>query len=178
MLRNILLNESEKTYSIAERLFTFISNDELNWTPAEGKNWMTVGQLLMHCSAFGCGKAIQGFVKGDWGLHDGKTIEELIESDHTPSVEELPRVKSVEAAIELLKEDKKLTINCLKEVDEARLLSEHLKAPWGGEVLPLFHHLLQMIVHLVHHKGQLYYYIKLMGKNVSSNDLWEVNNAK
>jgi len=31
-----------------------------------------------------------------------------------------------------------------------------------------------MIAHLVQHKGQLFYYLKLMGKDVSTADLWNV----
>jgi uncharacterized damage-inducible protein DinB len=36
----------------------------------------------------------------------------------------------------------------------------------------LFEHLLRMIAHLAQHKGQLFYYLKLMGKEVNTSDLW------
>ena len=29
-----------------------------------------------------------------------------------------------------------------------------------------------MIAHLAQHKGQLFYYLKLMGKDVKTDDLW------
>ena len=173
-LKDILLNESEKVYIITERLFSLISNNELKWTPTTGKNWMTIGQLLMHCASFGCGKAVQGFVKGDWGLPEGTKMEDLNAEDHIPPQTELPSVESVEEAIELLEEDRRLTKCCISEVDETELLNKPFIAPWGGQELSLFQHLLQMIAHLTQHKGQLFYYLKLMGKNVNTKDLWGV----
>jgi hypothetical protein len=173
-LKDILINESEKVYVITEKLFAFISNTELQWTPTTGKNWMTVGQLMKHCASFGCGKAVQGFVKGDWGLPEGTKMEDLEAEDHVPPQNVLPSVKSVEEAIELLEEDRRLTICCISAVDDTELLNKSFIAPWGGQELTLFQHLLQMIAHLVQHKGQLFYYLKLMGKNVNTKDLWGV----
>jgi hypothetical protein len=171
-LKDILLNEAEKVYIITKNLFTLISNNEIQWMPTSGKNWMTVGQLMMHCASFGCGKAVQGFIKGDWGLPEGTKMEDLNEEDHVPSQTALPSIENVEEAIKLLDEDKKLTISCISELDETELLNRSLIAPWGGQKLILFQHLLQMISHLNQHKGQLFYYLKLMGKNVNTNDLW------
>jgi uncharacterized damage-inducible protein DinB len=45
-------------------------------------------------------------------------------------------------------------------------------APWGGPECTLFQHLLHMVDHLAQHKGQLFYYMKLMGKDVNTSDLW------
>jgi hypothetical protein len=174
ILKDILLDETEKVYKITENLFYLVSNNELQWTPPTGKNWMTVGQLMMHCASFGCGKAVQGFVKGDWGLPEGTKMEDLDSEEHVPSQTALPAVESVEEAKELLEEDRKLTIRCISDVNEAELLTRLLIAPWGGQELTLFQHLLQMIAHLTQHKGQLFYYLKLMGKNVDTKDLWGV----
>jgi hypothetical protein len=171
-LKDILSNEAITTYKITEGLFHLVSDNELSWTPPTGKNWMTVGQLMMHCASFGCGKAIQGFVKGDWGLPEGIKIENLSKENHVPPPSELPCVESVEQASELLYKDKELALSCIVEVDESKLLDGAFAAPWGGPELPLFQHLLHMIAHLNQHKGQLFYYLKLMGKNVSTKDLW------
>jgi uncharacterized damage-inducible protein DinB len=57
-------------------------------------------------------------------------------------------------------------------VEEAKLLAERLIAPWGGPEVSLFQHLLLMIVHLAQHKGQLFYYLKLMEKDLNTADLW------
>ena len=171
-LTNILIMEAETVYNITEKLFNRVSNNELMWTPSTGNNWMTMGQLLMHCASFGCGKALQGFVKGDWGLPEGIKIEDLGAEEHIPPSNKLPSVESIKQALELLDEDKKLALNCIKEVDEAKLLDKPFTAPWGGPELFLFQHLLHMIVHLTQHKGQLFYYLKLMGKDLNTQDLW------
>jgi uncharacterized damage-inducible protein DinB len=171
-LKDVLLKEAEETYLITEKLFRRVADDELSWKPATGKNWMTVGQLMMHCASFGCGKAIQGFVKGDWGLPAGVRLEDLGVENHVPSTAALPSVESVEHALRLLEEDRNLALRCIAEVDEGELLGKAFTAPWGGPKLQLFHHLLRMVAHLAQHKGQLFYYLKLMGKEVNTKDLW------
>jgi hypothetical protein len=171
-LKDILLKEAEQTYLIAEKLFHRVADNELSWKPATGKNWMTVGQLMMHCASFGCGKAIQGFVRGDWGLPEDAKFEDLGSEDHVPPASALPSVESVEQALRLLTEDRKLALTCIADANEGELLGDAFPAPWGGPELPLFHHLLKMVAHLAQHKGQLFYYLKLMGKDVDTRDLW------
>ena len=133
---------------------------------------MTTRQLLMHCAKYGCGLAYQGFIKGDWGPVGGEDSENQGEVQHLPEAEDLPYVENVEEALKILKNDQKLAIHCLNDVHESELLSKRLVAPWGGLEMSLFQHLLMMIAHLAQHKGQLYYYLKLMGKDVDSSDLW------
>jgi hypothetical protein len=65
-LKDVLLEEAETVYVVAERLFRRVTDDDLSWKPATGRNWMTVGQLLMHCATNGCGEAVRGFVRGEW----------------------------------------------------------------------------------------------------------------
>jgi hypothetical protein len=47
-------------------------------------------------------------------------------------------------------------------------------APWGGRERSLFQQFLEMLKHLAQHKGQFFYYLKLMGKDVKTADLWGV----
>ena len=171
-LTQVLLAEAEATYAIAEGLFRRVADDELSWTPATGKDWMTVGQLLMHCASFGCGKAVRGFVTGDWGLPQGTEVEDLPPQAHVPPAAALPSVVSVEQALELLADDRNLAVACIAAAGEEALLGRLVVAPWGGPELSLFQHLLHMIAHLAQHKGQLFYYLKLMGKDVKTVDLW------
>ena len=131
---------------------------------------MTTGQLLMHCACFGCGKAIQGFVEGDWGPAPSDASREV----HVPPPAALPSVTSVRQALDLLQEDRCLALRCLAAVDDGELFGRRVAAPWGGGERPLFQQLLHLIAHLVQHKGQLFYYLKLMGKDVSTADLWDV----
>ncbi len=148
-LTEVLLAEAEANYAITESLFRRVADDELPWTPATGKSWMTVGQLLMHCASFGCGRAIQGFVTGDWG----SGVEDAGKQEHVPPAAALPSVASMREALELLAADRRLARGCIRAAGEANLLR-------------------RMVAHLAQHKGQLFYYLKLMGKDVNTRDLW------
>jgi uncharacterized damage-inducible protein DinB len=172
-LKQVLLEEAEATYNVTEKLFGKVADEELMWKPAAGKNWMTVGQLLMHCANYGCGKAVQGFVKGEWDLTEDAELHDLdVEQQHIPPPAALSYVESVGQALELLLADRRLALRCIGEVEEADLLAKRFTAPWGGPELTLFQHLSLMIAHLAQHKGQLFYYLKLMGKDVNTSDLW------
>jgi uncharacterized damage-inducible protein DinB len=166
--KDVLIEEAEAGYAIAERLFRRVADDELEWTPDEGGGWMTMGQLLMHCASFGCGKAVRGFVDRDWGPAAGDASEDV----HVPPPTALPSVASVGQALELLAEDRRLALSCLAAVEDSELFEKRVAAPWGGGELPLFQQLLHMVAHLVQHKGQLFYYLKLMGQDVGTADLW------
>lgn len=171
-LKQVLIEEAEVIYAVTKRLFQRVDVTELSWKPTSGKNWMTVGQLLMHCASFGCGKAIKGFVRGDWGMPENVRPEDLTPEQQVPPLAALPSVESVVEALELLEDDRSLTVHCIQDVDEAELLSRRLIAPWGGPEASLFQQLLLMIEHLAQHKGQLFYYLKLMGKELNTSDLW------
>ena len=165
---DMLIREAEATYAVAERLFGRVSDEDLSWRPGEGRHWMTVGQLLMHCAAHGCGRAIQGFVTGDWGVEARNGGTEV----HHPPQSALPSVRSVAEALALLAADRRLTLTGIAAAGEDALLSKRVVAPWGGPALSLCEQLLHMIAHLAQHKGQLFYYLKLMGKDVKTADLW------
>ena len=167
-LTEVLIAEADATYAIAERLIRRVRDDELRWTPSTGANWMTMGQLLMHCASFACGKAIRGFVTGDWGA----ASPDASEHDHIPPAEALASVTTVREALELLAADRAVAIDCIQAAGEANLLERKIAAPWGGPQVSVFEQLLHMIAHLAQHKGQLFYYLKLMGKDVNTGDLW------
>jgi DinB superfamily len=169
-LTDVLLQEAEETYVITEKLFRRVSDGELSWSPGQGKNWMTMGQLLTHCASFGCGKAVQGFVKGDWGWPASPENDEA--EIHLPPAATLPTVESVAQALELLATDRRVAMSCIAAAGEDTLLGKSIVAPWGGPPLTLFQQLLHMIAHLAQHKGQLFYYLKLTGKDVDTTDLW------
>jgi uncharacterized damage-inducible protein DinB len=171
-LKEVLIEEAQTTYTITEKLFQHVTNDDLSWKPATGNRWMTLGQLLMHCSNFGCGRAIQGFVRGDWGVPEGVKPENLDAIQHVPPPSALPTVESVEQALGFLADDRILALRCINETEESELLAKRLTAPWGGSERSLFQHLLLMIAHLAQHKGQLFYYLKLMGNDLTTSDLW------
>jgi hypothetical protein len=167
-LTQVLLDEAEATYAVVERLIRRAADEELTWKPSEGHDWMTMGQLLMHLASFGCGKAVRGFVTGEWpSATEGQDPEA-----HVPASAALPSVVDVEEALVLLAEDRRMTLACISAAGETNLLGRRITAPWGGRELTLFQHLLDMLKHLAQHKGQLFYYLKLLDKAVDSGDLW------
>jgi uncharacterized damage-inducible protein DinB len=170
-LLEILRQEAEGTYAVTEKLFRRVEPASLSWKPATGENWMTVGQLLMHCTN-SCGMAFKGMLTGDWGMPEGVKMEDLKPEEMLPPAEKLPTVESVEQAIQLLHADRELTLKLLAEADERRLLTECFPAPWGGPPVTLLQHLWHMVGHLEQHKGQLFYYLKLMGQKVGTADLY------
>jgi uncharacterized damage-inducible protein DinB len=170
-LVKVLLQEMENNYKLTEKLFQLVEPGQLCWKPPTGSNWMTVGQLLMHCSS-ACGAGARAFVTGDWGLPDGVDIKNLPPEEMLPPAEKLPTVESVDQALRLLAEDRRIGIATLEGLDEAELLQKRFSAPWGGVDFSLFQHILHMINHLGQHKGQLFYYLKLLGKNLNTADLW------
>jgi uncharacterized damage-inducible protein DinB len=171
-LHQVLVEEAETAYAITRNLVRRVSDADLSWKPASGRTeWMSMGQLLMHCASFGCGKAVQGFVRGDWGLPDAGAADPGADA-HVPPAAALPGVESVAQALEMLEADRVLALQCITETREADLLAQPVAAPWGGPAVSLFQQLLHMIAHLAQHKGQLFYYLKLMGKDVGTSDLW------
>ena len=170
-LIDILKQEAESMYGVTEALIRRVEPRALGWKPASGQNWMTVGQLVMHCTS-ACGAGIQGFLTGDWGLPEGVRLEDLKPEEMLPPASAMPAVESVEQALELLAKDRAIAMKHLVAGIESRLLAERSAAPWGGASITLFQHLYNMIGHLGQHKGQLFYYLKLMGQNVNTGDLW------
>ena len=133
---------------------------------------MTTGQLLKHL-AWGNGPGFKGFVTGDWGLPEGVDFEDMDPAEMLPPAEKLPTVESVAEAKELLVQDKALAFEVLEGLSEEDLATRELAAPWAPDAtFPLGRHLLHSIRHTLQHKGQLFYYLKLQGKPVSTEDLW------
>jgi hypothetical protein len=171
--KKLLYSTFEYDYAITERLVDMVGDSEMNWKPATGSNWMTVGQLLHHISN-SCGSGVKGFVTGDWGFSPDFDPSKMTDDMMPPTAEKLPMVSSVAEAKKLLAEDKKLAFDMLASCSEERLATEIAKAPWDKMELILGHRLLQMAQHLNSHKAQLFYYLKLQGKPVNTGHLWGV----
>ncbi len=164
----------EATYPTTDSLMAMVSDDDLDWKPATGSNWMTTGQLLMHLTT-SCGLCFQGFVTGDWGMPEGVDVSDMPKEDMLPPAEKLPTIASVAEARRLLTADRELAGRMLADAGEDRLHSEMLRAPWVPADSPescLGEHLMGMVDHLATHKSQLYFYLKLQGKDVNTMHLW------
>jgi uncharacterized damage-inducible protein DinB len=169
---DLLKSEVERAYTTTVKLLDKVDANTLDWKPASGHNWMTVGQLLKHISN-ACGTGCKGFVSGDWGLPPGMKLEDLPAEEMLPPAEKMPGIGSVEEAKRLLAEDKRLALQMIEQAGEKDLAGQEITAPWApGVGLPLGQQLLQMIQHLERHKSQLFYYLKLQDKPVNTEDLW------
>jgi hypothetical protein len=170
-LTEMLQADALQAYSAAEGLIKLVDEDKLSWKPATGKNWMTTGQVLKHCTE-ACGTGIKGFVTGDWNFHPDTSTSDTKTEEMLPPAEKLPTVSSVREALELIEKDKQTALKYLTEAGEANLLTKKMTAPWGGPEATLFQHLNTMIGHLSQHKTQLFYYLKLQAKDVNTSHLW------
>ena len=163
----LLKGEIAYAFTVTDGLMDLVDDDELNWKPATGDNWMTTGQLLHHI-ATASGGAFRGFITGDWGI----PAEQMSPDDMLPLAEIMPKVKTVAEAKKALAEDKRMALALLAETSEDDLANKSAPAPWDPSDMKLGQRLLQMVGHLDQHKGQLFYYLKLQGKPVNTSHLW------
>ncbi len=166
---DLLKSEVESTYAVTKALIEQVSDADLAWKPATGSNWMTVGQLLHHLET-ACGFCMRGFVTGDWGP---PPPESAGADAMLPPAEKMPSVNSVAEALAALEGDRRLALQMIDEAGERAISTRKVVAPWNpGTKLPLGQRLLHMLAHLAQHKGQLFYYLKLMGRPVNTGHLW------
>lgn len=169
----LLHHEMKSQYAATDNMMALLQDKDLDWKPATGENWMTVGQLLLHLTQ-SCGWCCKGFVTGDWGMPEGAEPEAGAEPQ-LPKAEQLPTIASVAAARQALAADRKVAFEMLETAGEEKLENEMCAAPWDMEnQRRLGHHLLHMVDHLAIHKAQLFYYLKLMGHKVDTMTLWGV----
>jgi hypothetical protein len=176
----LLKAEIDDVYTPTEGLMRMVEPGDLEWKPSTGENWMTVGQLLLHCTV-ACGFCFRGFVTGDWGMPESaKGAEDAEGGDPSPEsmlppASEMPTVGSVEQALEALARDKALAFEMVDQAGEEALHSKMVTAPWNpGVERPLGIFLHEMVEHLSIHRAQLFYYLKLMGRPVSTTTLWGI----
>jgi len=169
--KKLLKAEMESNYKVAGALLELVDEDQLDYKPSTGSNWMTMGQVIRHVTD-ACGSGFRGFITGDWGLPPGKDINNLPPEEMLPSAEKMPTVKSVAEAKKMLTRDKKLSLAMLRKCREKELAHKIAPAPWDPSEIVLGHRLLQMVGHLNQHKGQLFYYLKLQEKPVHTGHLW------
>ena len=170
---DLLTSVIAETYKATEGLMTLVKDEDLSWKPSTGRNWMTTGQLLHHLTN-ACGYCCKGFATGAWGLPEGVDMRDLPPEQMLPPAESLPAVATVAEARRLLAEDRALALRVLQEVGEERLESEMVAAPWDPADMQrrLGEQMLSMAEHLAQHKAQLFYYLKLQGKDVNTMHLY------
>ncbi len=168
---DLLVAEINETYHATFGLIDMVDEDQLDWKPASGENWMTAGQLLFHIPR-ACGFCCKGFVMGEWDMPGGGDAAAASEEEVPAPEAQMPTVESVAQARTMLEADKAVALQMVAEAGEERLANDLMGAPWNPEERPLGQHLLNMVGHLSLHRSQLYYYVKLLGKPVHTGTLW------
>lgn len=169
--KELLSDEITYTYGVSDHLISLVRDEELDWKPDHGSNWMSLGQLLMHMTD-ACGSTFEGLINGAWDIREEYAVNEMDVQQIFPHADTLPSVNSVNDARKLLSEDRKLALKSLKKCTEEELAGKYAPAPWTRHPMILGQRLLHMVYHLDQHKGQLYYYLKLTGRSVSTCDLY------
>jgi len=167
----LLKSEIEEAYHATRGLLDQVDESSLDWKPGDGTNWMTTGQLLKHLPT-ACGFCMRGLVTGDWDMPEGQSIEDMPPEDLLPTAERMPSAESVAQAKSELAADKELALAMVAEAGEERLANEPCPAPWDPSPMLLGRRMLGMVAHLVHHKAQLFFYLKLQGKAVGTHELY------
>lgn len=170
----LLTDEIVYSYSVTDHLMSLVRNDELDWKPDHGSNWMSMGQLLMHMTD-ACGSTFKGLISGSWDIREEYAVNELDIQQIFPPADMLPSVNSIADARRLLSEDRKLALKSLKKCTEEDLSGKYAPAPWTRHPMILGQRLLHMLFHLNQHKDQLYYYLKLTGRSVSTCNLYGIS---
>jgi len=169
--KNLLKRQAEDAYHATEGLLGLVKDDMLGWKPTSGSNWLTTGQLLKHLTG-ACGAMCKGFATGDWGAPSESSEDTGAAVDMLPPAERFPAVSSVAEAVRGLAADKALMLETLKATSEKGLSGRRLSAPWNPTERPLGEWFAESIEHLVSHKAQLFYYLKLQGLPVNTGNLW------
>lgn len=169
--KELLTNEIEFSYKCANVLIDLVSDDDLAWKPSQGENWMTTGQLLKHITE-SCGACFKGFVTGDWGFPEDFDPSKMSGENMLPPAETMATVETVAEAKRLLAQDKQVAYDMLNAVSEEEIDTKLVTAPWDPTEVRLGLQLLSMVNHLAQHKGQLFYYLKMQGKPVSTFQLY------
>jgi len=163
--RPYLQERLDRTYRVVDDLVDLLATDDLDWKPATGSNWMTVGQLLEHLA--GCGGRTFRY------LSDGKAATRTDESaGELPLADALPSVKSLEEGRSRIAADRDAALAALAALSDEELEVRPCPLWWDPREVSLGQRLSEMVDHLVQHKGQLFYYLKLMGRRVDTSLLW------
>ena len=158
-------------YGATEGLIDLVDDENLDWRPETGHNWMTMGQLLEHLHT-ACGFCMQGFVTGEWKAPDGTDFADMPEEEMLPPAEKMRAVKSVDEARQALAKDRALSVAMIEKAGEKDLAEKQVTAPWNPTPMALGMQLDFCTVHLEQHKAQLFYYLKLQGKPVHTGSLY------
>jgi len=144
-------------YKPAEKMLTMVPADKLDWKP--GPTFLSMGQLMCHLAG-GIGGELRMMIDNTWPQM-GDLAEGLT---NMPSC-------NVQEALAKLEQDKSVLREVLAGMTEEDFASKIVSVPWGWkskmELMAL-----NFRDHFVHHKMQLFTYLKLLGLPVNTETLY------
>jgi len=146
-----------EAYKPAATMMKMIPADKLDWKP--GPTFMSMGHLIYHLSD-GIGTELRMLVNNSWP--NPENMAELMKQTPTCTVPE---------ALEKLEKDKATLGEVLAGVTEEDFTNKIVSVPWGWQS-PLEKMALNFRDHFVHHKMQLFLYLKLLGLPVNTETLY------
>jgi hypothetical protein len=142
----------------AEAMIKMVPADKLDWKP--GPSFMTLGNLIHHLSG-GIGTELRMLVNNSW-----------------PKPEEMQAAMqgampscTIQEALDRLEQDKATLREVLAGVTEEEFANKIVSVPWGWQN-NLERMSLDFRDHFVHHKMQLFTYLKLLGFPVNTETLY------
>lgn len=141
----------------AETMLKMVPADKLDWKP--GPTFMSLGELICHLSE-GIGSELRMALTNSWPK---------MEMD--PSKPPSHPSCGVEEALAKLEKDKSTLREILDSVTEEEFANKLLSVPWGWQN-KMERMALDFRDHFVHHKMQLFTYLKLLGFPVNTQTLY------
>ena len=160
-LSRLILSKLEGQIEQTAHLLTFIPDDKLEWQPLP--NVMRVCDLLGHLL-----ECLAGFCATLYAI-DAKRLAHFdrlrnLTVNHPCAIEEASeRIRDYASSI-------REGFSVISDDDLARRIPT-VFAPEGKEVMTV---LLDNLEHLINHKHQLFFYLKLLGVNVGTGDLYKL----
>jgi uncharacterized damage-inducible protein DinB len=146
-----------EAFKPAEAMLKMIPADKLDWKP--GPNFMTLGHLIHHLSS-GIGTELRMVIDNSW-----PSPEEMAEAmKQTPSC-------GIEEGLARLEQDKTTLQDLLAGMSEEEFANKTVSVPWGWQS-NMEKMALNFRDHFVHHKMQLFTYLKLLGLPVNTETLY------
>jgi uncharacterized damage-inducible protein DinB len=149
---------SMEAFRPAESMLKMIPADKMDWKPGPG--FMTMSELICHLSE-GIGTELKMAINNSW-----PKPEEMSEAMKG----KMPEC-SVQEAMAKLEKDKTTLRELLSGLTEKDFAEKIVKVPWGWE-FNMEKMALNFRDHFVHHKMQLFTYLKLLGMPVNTETLY------
>lgn len=142
-----------------EQLFQLIPPDKIDWKPTEKS--FTLGQQIAHLSS-ALGVYARGISSGDWGFQSMR--ERFVLNRHTPSM-------NVDDAVRTLNESHMEFNRLIGSLSEDEFNNSEMDSPQLGRV-PRWRLAMLAVEHHINHKAEIFMYLKLLGVNVHTGNLY------